>query len=278
MTLNDTNNTSNLKELGESDYQIVDGESNIKGWNVRDVSGKQIGKVNELIFDVNTNKVLYLVVDLDENEFDLDDDKKVLVPIDLAELHEEDNDVILPGVTAVQLNALPAYEKHNLTPETESAVRNVFAGDAIGAATTALTENLPQQDFHQHKNFNETKFYGKRQQNTAEKTTIPIIVEKMEVGEKEVENGGIRLTAADWETFKEGTIELKEYAEIPVVSKEAFVTGEVSLEKEVQETNQTVEGTVRKTEVDTENFTGETIKISGRENKLPGEQGGSFYK
>jgi uncharacterized protein (TIGR02271 family) len=309
MALNDINDTSRLRELGGSDYEIVDGEPNIKGWDVKDLSGKQIGEVDELIFNVDTNKVLYLVVDLDDNDFDLDEDKKVLVPIGLAELHEKDDDVILPNVSAAQLSALPAYQKDNITAETESAISAIFAGGALGIAATTLEDQSKQQDFYQHQNFSDTKFYGKRQQPATPGNTIPIIEEKMEVGKKEVETGGIRLksrvvqenvaedvnlrserviieqtpvnrpaTAADLEAFKEGTIELKEYAEIPVVSKEAFVTGEVSLEKEVQETNQTVEGTVRKTEVDTENFTDEASKLSGNQNKLPGEQGNSFYK
>jgi len=295
MSINENNNTSSLKELGESDFEIVDGEPNIKGWDVKDPSGKQFGEIHELIFNQDTYKVLYLIVDLDDNDFDLQD-KKVLVPIGLAELHEKDDEVILAGVTAAQLSALPAYEKGNVTSETESAIRTVFAGGAVAAVAVP-------QDFYQHENFNDNKFYGKRQQNTTNEKAIPIIEEKMEVGKREVETGGVRLksrvvqenveenvnlrsehvrveqtpvnrpaTAADLETFKEGTIEMKEYAEVPVVSKEAFVTGEVSLEKEVHENTETVQGTVRKTEVETENFTDETSKLTD-EKKLSGEKG-----
>ncbi|MGI4020535.1 MAG: DUF2382 domain-containing protein [Janthinobacterium lividum] len=124
--------------------------------------------------------------------------------------------------------------------------------------------------------------------------TIKIIEEKMQVGKREVETGGVRLrsriveqavhedvrlrservhvtrtdamrpaTQEDLASFKNSSIEMKEFAELPVVSKEAFVTGEVSLGKEVEETNQTVQGTVRKTEVDTENFTDESAKLVG---------------
>ncbi len=302
MSVNDNNTASSLKELSESDYEIVDGEPNIKGWDVKDENGKQIGDVDDLIFNPDTNKVLYLIVDLDDNEFDLDDDKKVLVPIGLAELHENDDDVILPGITAAQLSALPNYEKGNITSQTESTIRSVFAGGAVAAVAT------DQTDFYQHENFNDHKFYGKRQQNVNSTTAIPIIEEKMEVGKRQVETGGVRLksrvvqenvqeninlrsehvrveetpvnrpaTSADLASFKEGTIEMKEYAEVPVVSKEAFVTGEVSLEKEVKENTETVQGTIRKTEVDTENFTDETSNFRD-EKKLPGEEGENFYK
>ncbi|MGI4750337.1 MAG: DUF2382 domain-containing protein [Janthinobacterium lividum] len=143
---------------------------------------------------------------------------------------------------------------------------------------------------------------------TNEGDSIKIIEEKMEVGKREVETGGVRLrsriveqavhedvrlrtervrvdrtnvsrpaTAADLAAFQDATIEMKETAEVPVVSKQAFVTGEVSLGKEVSEKNQTVEGTVRKTEVDTENFTDQDTKLTSGDTKTTGTEGG-FYK
>lgn len=140
--------------------------------------------------------------------------------------------------------------------------------------------------------------------------SIKIIEEKMQVGKREVETGGVRLrsrivekavqedvrlrtervrvertnvsrpaTEADLAAFKDATITMKETAEIPVVSKEAFVTGEVSLEKEAEEKNQTVQGTVRKTEVDTENFTDDSNKLStDGSNTTSTEDNGGFYK
>lgn len=290
-----TVNSNQLKEISESDFEIADGEPNIKGWKVKDVSGKKIGEVYDLIFNQETYKVLYLIVDLEDNEFGLDEDKKVLVPIGLAELHEKDDEVILPAVTAAQLGALPAYEKGNITGQTESAIRTVFAGGAAaGIAATDLTADTHRKEFYQHDNFNDNKFYGKRQQKPAGTIAISIIEEKMQVGKREVETGGLRLksriveqkveenidlrtehvhvaqtpvnrpaTEADLAGFKDSTIEMKEYAEVPVVSKEAFVTGEVSLGKAVEEKNQTVEGTIRKTEVETENYTDEGAKLPG---------------
>lgn len=141
--------------------------------------------------------------------------------------------------------------------------------------------------------------------------SIKIIEEKMQVGKREVETGGVRLrsriveqavqedvrlrservrvartnvsrpaTEADLAAFKDTTIEMIETTEVPVVSKEAYVTGEVSLGKEVEEKNQTVQGTIRKTEVDTENFTDEAGKLSTGDTKTTGtsDQDGGYYK
>lgn len=117
----------------------------------------------------------------------------------------------------------------------------------------------------------------------AEGKTIPVIEENIQVGKREVETGGVRLrsriverpveeslrlreehvrverntvdrpaTEADFNNFKEGSIEVTETAEVPVVSKEARVVEEVSLGKDVEHREETIRDTVRKTEVDVE--------------------------
>jgi uncharacterized protein (TIGR02271 family) len=122
-------------------------------------------------------------------------------------------------------------------------------------------------------------------------TSIPIIEEELQVGKRSVQTGGARLrsriverpveeslrlreervtvertpvdrvaTDADFASFKEGTIELTEHAEVPVVSKEARVVEEVSLGKEVEEREHTIHDTVRKTEVDIENLEKDTLR------------------
>ncbi|WP_210485843.1 YsnF/AvaK domain-containing protein [Rufibacter aurantiacus] len=116
-------------------------------------------------------------------------------------------------------------------------------------------------------------------------TSIPIIEENLEVGKREIETGGARLRSriverpveehlrlrsehvrverrsvdrpasdADFNSFREGDIELTEHAEVPVVNKEARVVEEVSLGKEVEERDEVVRDTVRSTEVDVDDM------------------------
>jgi uncharacterized protein (TIGR02271 family) len=115
--------------------------------------------------------------------------------------------------------------------------------------------------------------------------TLKVIEENLQVGKREVETGGVRVrsriverpveenlrlrqervtvqrnpvnrtaTSADLDAFQEGQIELVEHAEVPVVSKTANVVEEVSIGKEVNEREETIRDTVRKTEVDVENL------------------------
>jgi len=114
-----------------------------------------------------------------------------------------------------------------------------------------------------------------------------VIREDLHVGKREVTTGGARLrsriverpveenlrlreehvfvnrepvdrpaTDADFAAFREGTMELKETAEVPVVQKEARVVEEVRLGKEATERTETIRDTVRSTEVEVERLDG----------------------
>ena len=60
-----------LQELDHSDFEIVKGEPDIRGWDVRNSRGQKIGEVEELIIDAQQKKVRYMIVDLDDNELKL---------------------------------------------------------------------------------------------------------------------------------------------------------------------------------------------------------------
>src|SRR3954467_12101974 len=146
MAPNDYSN-DRLQELGGSGYEIVDGEPNIKGWDVRDANGQKIGKEDELIFDKQSQKVRYLIVDLKGKLFDMED-HDVLVPIGLAELNEKDDDVILPNITSEELRLLPVYEEGKIDSDMESRIRNVLSGTGSSGmrGTTASAPSTSATD------------------------------------------------------------------------------------------------------------------------------------
>ena len=121
-------------------------------------------------------------------------------------------------------------------------------------------------------------------QATAEGTNVmPVVQEELQVGKRAVSKGGVRVIQrvtetpvkemirlrderatierrpvdrpaeeADFANFKEGTIEVRETIEEPVVAKTARVVEEVVVGKEVQERTETVADTVRRTDVEVE--------------------------
>jgi hypothetical protein len=223
-------NNNHLQELSDSDYEIVDGEPDITGWEVINEQGEKIGDVDNLLFDPESRKVRYLIVDLDDNELDLDTDKKVLIPIGVADLQQDDDDevsdvdnstdvngdyrdnsssetteqvydstddddeeeeyddevVVLPNISIQQLSALPAYEKGNVTPETELAIRGIFD-------TSYTSDTLYQREgFYDHTHFDEDKFYNRNSppltsdESVAENETPSTWIMERKVGDEPV--------------------------------------------------------------------------------------------
>ncbi len=145
-----------LQELDRSDFEIVKGESDIRGWDVKTANGQKIGEVEELILDAQQKKVRYMVVDLDDDDLDLEDDKKVLIPIGLAELHKDDDDVLLPSVTVEQLRALPAYDASNLDEEAEKRVCTTLGRKEETRNTTVQTGNTAAQSVNKDRHTEST--------------------------------------------------------------------------------------------------------------------------
>ncbi len=111
--------------------------------------------------------------------------------------------------------------------------------------------------------------------------TIPVVEERLDVGKRNVETGGVRIrsriverpveenvrlreehvsvnrrpvdrevTEGDMKNFRPGEMEITEHAEIPVVGKQARVVEEIEVSKDVSERNETVRDKARKTEID----------------------------
>ena len=112
---------------------------------------------------------------------------------------------------------------------------------------------------------------------------IPVVEEDIQVGKRQVNRGGVRVftrvhetpvnesvqlreehvkverhpvdkaaSQADMGAFKEGSIEVRENAEKPVVNKSARVVEEVAVGKETKQRTETINDTVKRTDVDVE--------------------------
>lgn len=154
-----------LQELDRSDFEIVDKQPDIRGWDVKNTAGKVIGEVEELIIDAKQKKVRYMVIDLDDNELDLDDDRKVLLPIGLAELDEKEDDVIVPSVDLQQLRSLPAYDKDHLDDKVERQICSVLGRQG----STSNLDIGSDAEFYKHDYFNDDNLYRHRSQNSIQK-------------------------------------------------------------------------------------------------------------
>jgi sporulation protein YlmC with PRC-barrel domain len=67
-----------LKDLGS--WDVAEGEPDIRGWEVRTVGGRELGKVKELLVDPDAGEVVMLDVDLTGS------DQHSLVPLRIVEI------------------------------------------------------------------------------------------------------------------------------------------------------------------------------------------------
>ena len=123
-----------------------------------------------------------------------------------------------------------------------------------------------------------------------EETAIPVVEEELRVGKREVETGGVRVETRVEETpvqeqvnlreetvrverravdqpvdattvadaFREGSFEVRERDEEAVVDKQARVVEEVVINKDVDQRTETIQDTVRRTDVDVQDLSGQT--------------------
>ena len=156
------NKVKRLQELRGSGYEVAKGQPDIRGWEVRDVNGQLIGKVNELIFDSRASKVRYMIVNVnDSKELQLEK-RSVMVPIGLAVLEHKNDDVILPNVTPFQLRALPKYHKDDLGTRAEHAISTVFGRTDTKVPATYTGNEDVDENFYNNEMFNENNMYSRR--------------------------------------------------------------------------------------------------------------------
>lgn len=197
----------------------------------------------------------------------------------------------------------PSYRSDDsLTSETKDySNRGSFSTDDISATPDySSDQSFSTEDTVGNRSYNKESFRDDMSEDDIKgERSIPIVEEQMNVGKREVETGGVRIRSriverpveenmrlrvervnvernpvnrpaneADFNTFREGTIEVTSHEEVPVVNKEARVVEEVSVGKQVEERTETIRDKVRKTEVDVENFDSDKNQFDSDKNRF----------
>jgi len=144
---------------------------------------------------------------------------------------------------------------------------------------TSMSSSMPSSTTNKQTQTNKTQ-EGKQ--------VLPVVEEKLDVSKRQVEKGGVRVNtrivekpvseqvtlheehvnverrpvdrpvnASDMSAFKEGSIEMRETAEEAVVNKQARVIEEIVIDKHSHDRQQTINDTVRRTEVDVQQLGGQ---------------------
>lgn len=166
-----------LDEL--DDFQISEGDPDVRGWQVVDSSGTPVGRVDQLLVDTAARKVRYLSVAVNAGLTSADSDRHVLIPIGYARLHERDNVVNVDAPAGVDVAGLPTYARGPVTREYETSVCRPFGHDAVGA------------QFYQHDAFDVDRFYAPRREVAEGDARIILSEEEFSVAKREVQAGEV---------------------------------------------------------------------------------------
>ena len=124
-----------LRDL--ADFEVADGNPDVRGWAVRGNDGQALGIVHELIVDVEALKVRYLDVEMDSRFHINEHENHILLPIGVASIDADDDNIFVPALTAESVLNYPPYTEIQITREYEEAMLR-----ALGKAPT------PNGDFY----------------------------------------------------------------------------------------------------------------------------------
>ncbi len=122
-----------LDDLDE--YRVAGGDADPRGWKLVTIEAKPVGKVAELLVDIEERRVRYLDCDLDEKTLRLEPlDRHVLIPVERVRLDPRHHRVVVDGLLERDLRDYPVYGGLPLRGEDAARIRAAFEDDGAGDA------------------------------------------------------------------------------------------------------------------------------------------------
>jgi photosynthetic reaction center H subunit len=151
------NTDPRLRRLSQlDDYEIADGDPDVRSWRVFDTEGNAVGKVHDLIIDMGAMEARYIDLELDESiaRGEDDDDRHVLVPIGNARLSDDVDTVTLTSRRASDLATLPRYDHSVITRDRECELLGIERSTAQSGS-----------EFYDQRDFDASQFWGARRRS-----------------------------------------------------------------------------------------------------------------
>lgn len=114
------------------DFQVAEGYTDIRGWRVEASDGKEVGRVHELLVDLDSMRTRYIDVRLNSAVAAAEEDRDVLIPIGAARIATDADKVVVP-LAYDRVSLLPPYVHPQLTRAYESELRRHFALGEVAA-------------------------------------------------------------------------------------------------------------------------------------------------
>lgn len=264
------------------DYQLAEGEPDVRGWKVFDSDCKPRGTIETLILDTDANEIRYLSV--------TGDGGKRMVPVGMVDIVEVDEQILLKPNS--RFDTFPTDTGEPLTAERERQVYSSFVPE-----TESRDMSYKRPEFrHESDRLNlieERLRIGKRQEKIGEAVARKRVKEhpvdeqvQLRREHVEIERRAINKPLAQTEfastmgrAFEEGQeIHVPLMGEEAVVSKEPFVKEVIILRKREDMRTETIHDKVReevvefsgtepegRADMSEEGETGETTDVTSRQ-------------
>jgi len=150
------------------DFEVAEGYPDIRGWRVESADGREVGKVHELLVDIDNMRTRYLDVRLVPELAATPGDRDVLVPIGTAQIADGPDraDLVRVPLTAERIGLLPLYDHGRLTRTHELEIRRHFSlGEAAAASldTAAVAApDKPARGFYDEAAYDDHRFFEPR--------------------------------------------------------------------------------------------------------------------
>ncbi len=177
--------TSRLGRLDElDDFEIADGEPDIRGWTVKAKDGTEIGEVSDLIADTAAREVRYVEVEVKDELLDESakkmDHNHVLIPIRAARLDDDGDTVFLNGVESSQFRDAPRFGREPITDEHEKAILVFFGQPTTGARSPDIDDS--------------NRFFGKRREGREKEQYLTLSEERLDTDKQRVQKGEVHVS------------------------------------------------------------------------------------
>jgi len=262
-----------------------------QGWNVYGSDGDKVGDVAE----VGSNYVLVQKGWLFTRDIYIPLSAIAAVEVDRVYLSmSKDQIEAMDWDTVPTEDATTAtYGSTYTTTASTTAMRNTPAATTVSdtdyAATTDVRDRRSTMDSRVVDTDSSVARTGTRDVDAHDEVRIPVVEEELKVGKREVEQGGVRVTTrveevpvneqvtlreehvsvdrqrvdrpvtdADLAALQSGSFEVREHREEVVVDKQARIVEEVVINKDVDTHTETIQDTVRSTDVNVQEVSGET--------------------
>ncbi len=174
---NEMNRIVSLDDL--EDFEVAEGEPDVRGWEVLSADGERIGEVDQLLVDTTAMKVRYLDVDLENDLIGTDEDRHALIPIGFARLDEDNDQIFVDNLRKEDVRRLPAYEHGPVTRDIEVEVRRAFEPGFVAGG---------EEEFYEHEHYT-----GPRRVSEGGEERMYRSEEELAIGKREVSAGEVEI-------------------------------------------------------------------------------------